>query len=323
MTSGPHRRVAYGRVLLSELDLPELDAAPPGADVEIRILSGEREAVPEADPAQFPHAFLVSNEPWLRYRAERSGHVLLFPGKSWFFVAEGGRTIHVHPGFDLPDLDLRHQLLDQVIPLALGLDLEPVLHASAVVTPWGAVGFLGRSGRGKSTTALHLARQACYPLLSDDALVLRRGPRDVLAVPSYPTVRLWPDTAGPLLSDLIPDAGREEQGEPKQRLRLPKQVAFQRTPHPLRALLLLHRDEEGGQVPSIAPMSGPEAAVVLLEHAYRLELFGQSRAPADFLWQTDLAERLSMAHLTLPDDLSGLMALPSVLQRYLTQLKDR
>jgi hypothetical protein len=50
---------------------------------------------------------------------------------------------------------------------------EPVLHASAVAAPEGALVFAGRSGAGKSTTALELCQG--LPVLDDDMVFLRRG----------------------------------------------------------------------------------------------------------------------------------------------------
>ena len=62
-----------------------------------------------------------------------------------------------------------------------------VLQAGAIDTPLGAIALLGRTGIGKSTLAASLAR-AGFPLIADDFLLLRD---DIVAVPSYPGLRLW------------------------------------------------------------------------------------------------------------------------------------
>ena len=98
----------------------------------------------------------------------------------------------------LPAATLRHLLLDQVLPLALGRMGRMAIHASAVHVPGlGAVAFAGGPGSGKSTLAAALARAGCA-VLSDDCLVIAVRSGGVWAIPSYPGVRLWPDAASRL-----------------------------------------------------------------------------------------------------------------------------
>jgi hypothetical protein len=236
----------------------------------------------------------------------------------WFELLAQGREIRVHPSPILDPLALRHLLLDQVIPLALSLQFQPVLHASAVVTPWGAVAFLGQSGRGKSTTAIHLARQG-WPLLSDDGLVLESRSDGFLAFPSYPAVRLWPDTAGPLLGDLLPEALAPASDSTKRRLRLPASVPVASQPTGLKALFLLEREAARADTvgPTLAPVSGPEATVALLQNSFRLELAGRNRAVDDFGWQSSLAASIPMRRLIVPNELSGLAGLSRLLETFL------
>lgn len=65
------------------------------------------------------------------------------------------------------------------------------LHASAVLIDGHAVGFYGKSGAGKSTTAAVLAQRG-FPLIADDVLGLQVGEdKYVSAVPSFPKIGLW------------------------------------------------------------------------------------------------------------------------------------
>jgi len=57
--------------------------------------------------------------------------------------------------------------------------------------------FVGKSGLGKSTLAAYLAQQG-FPVLCDDFVVLNQQRAHTLVVPSYPGVRLWPDTLSTL-----------------------------------------------------------------------------------------------------------------------------
>jgi hypothetical protein len=94
-----------------------------------------------------------------------------------------------------------------------------LLHSSAVVTPEGAMVFVGHSGAGKSTSAL-MFQEAGYPVLSDDLNILcRRSGR-------------WKVQASPFLSEV-------------------KRVLPGR--HPIRALHFLLQDRENRlEVPSAA-----------------------------------------------------------------------
>jgi hypothetical protein len=67
-----------------------------------------------------------------------------------------------------------------------------VLHASAVVTPLGAVAFAGPSGMGKSVLAVALARRGA-PLLSDEVLPVALAPGGGLprALPLQAEALLW------------------------------------------------------------------------------------------------------------------------------------
>ncbi len=60
--------------------------------------------------------------------------------------------------------------LRQFAPLASSILQRLVLHASAVVTETGVVGFIAESGVGKSTLARYLSRQG-YRLVADDIVV--------------------------------------------------------------------------------------------------------------------------------------------------------
>jgi hypothetical protein len=91
------------------------------------------------------------------------------------------------PGTD-PDLFAR-VLLDQVVPRALDCLGVPVLHASAVAGPRGAVVLVGPSGSGKSTLAALLAMEG-FPLLADDGVRLESSGRQVRVHPTGSRLRL-------------------------------------------------------------------------------------------------------------------------------------
>lgn len=79
------------------------------------------------------------------------------------------------------------------------------LHAGAVEIDGSAVAFLGPPGAGKSTLVASLAGLG-HPVLTDDVLALSERDGRIAALPAYPIVRLWPDSARRLFgaADALP-----------------------------------------------------------------------------------------------------------------------
>ncbi len=135
---------------------------------------------------------LESGETWLQVTREPSHYLLSFPGYADVRVSRDAKQIAFNRAPGMPWTTLEHLLLDQVIPLVLSLTGECVLHCSAVAAPTGALVFAGQAGQGKSTLAAALAMSGC-PLLTDDSLIVRQTGGEIIAVPSYPSLRLWPE----------------------------------------------------------------------------------------------------------------------------------
>ena len=192
---------AYGLTLASALPLPELAAAvAPDAtgapdlaiDLATDCLDGSAwTPLPPPD----------GEGPWLAVAYRAGAHRLRFEGGGTFVVSDGGRRVTVQIGTsDRPDT-LRHLLIDQVIPLALGHMGHVVLHASGVVLKdaESAVAFIGPAGAGKSTLTASLANSGCL-LLADDALVVTGAGSELLATPAYPGYGCgltWPSRLAP------------------------------------------------------------------------------------------------------------------------------
>lgn len=90
-------------------------------------------------------------------------------GVGTFRLRDGGARIDARPDPGIDPALLARVLLDQVVPRALHLQGIPVLHASAVAGPRGAIVLVGPSGSGKSTLAALLAMEG-FPLLADDGV---------------------------------------------------------------------------------------------------------------------------------------------------------
>lgn len=146
-------------------------------------------------------------------------------------------------------------LLDWVIPYVLTTLGYLVLHATAVSIDGEAWGFIGMSGRGKSTMAVALATQG-YPLVADDTFVLDRERTTVL--PSHPTARLLTDSMRSLIDS-------EAQSNDLKTILSQDDLRFQGASLPLGGLFLLN--------PPGALMVGDSSAIdvpALLEQTYIL-----------------------------------------------------
>jgi hypothetical protein len=129
----------------------------------------------------------------------------------------------------------RRALLTKVLACVSVLRGYEALHASAVVSPWGAVAILAPSGVGKTTLAVELLGRG-WPLLSDDVLVLGAGAEGVLAYPATPHLNV---TAG-LADDRVLKRTAFELATLADELWLGVRL-HSRAPSPLRAVCLLER----------------------------------------------------------------------------------
>jgi hypothetical protein len=99
---------------------------------------------------------------------------------------------------------LRHALVDQILPRVLAGDGALMLHAAAVADAGaGAMLVLGDSGFGKSTLSVAFARAGAR-LLSDDCVRLELAGDGVQVIPTYPGIRLRPDSLAALYGDSAP-----------------------------------------------------------------------------------------------------------------------
>ncbi|MFT3925905.1 MAG: hypothetical protein QM778_25400 [Myxococcales bacterium] len=174
--------------------------------------------------------------------------------------------------------EVKRQVLEHLIPRLLSRHYQLVLHASCAVFEHNALGFFARSGSGKSTMALAMAR-AGATILGDDSLVLDRGPDGAMARALWSTVRAFNDSLSTTLEVERPDAESSKivltHGEAAR-------LTFERGAHPLKALYAL---EESDEI-RILPMSPREAMLALLREAYHLE-FDDMKGMAELMARTE------------------------------------
>jgi hypothetical protein len=168
------------------LPCPELRLAPPGRAPDVVARWGEVPPPPPSALAAGPLRQVTPGE-------ARFG----LPGVVRLLV-RGGNEIIVErqPGAD--DAMIRLLLLGTGAALLLHQRGVLPLHASAIVTPAGAVLFMGHSGAGKSTLLNEFLRRG-YPMLAEDLAAVRLDADGVAWVePGVQVTRLWADSAAAL-----------------------------------------------------------------------------------------------------------------------------
>jgi hypothetical protein len=278
-----------GLILSSDVPIPELPRAKGTPYVHVSIGARLRSDVPR----KWCHSWRVRGGPfWMRVAATGSGHIVQFPGFAEFVVTPSDIVCHPHKGVPLGTV--RHLLLDQLIPALLGSRARLVLHASAVDIGARAIGFLGEAGAGKSTLAAALVRGGAS-LLTDDALVIDCAANVPHAVPSYPGLRLWPDSArlvGGWRVRRTPVAHYTR----KQRWS-GAAVPYSNRPLPIEALYVVARGRIRG---GIHLMSARQSIMALVRYSMMLDANDRSTVRFGFELASRLVEQIPVRRLVIP-----------------------
>jgi hypothetical protein len=223
----------------------------------------------------------------------RDGRYLIdLPDIASFVFGREGETVTATPAGAVSADAVRAAYRHHVLPLVLqALGLE-ALHASAVLTRGGVVGFCAPSGGGKSTLAVALSRRG-QPIWADDALALdfSSGTVEAVRVPFQSRLR-------PAARDVL---GEAQPIDPDAR---PARA-------PLSRLCLLTPAPEGPARPStrLAPAA---AFTALLPHAHCFSV--SDRAATRRLVEHYLALAAGVPVVLVPVEWS-LAALPKLVER--------
>jgi len=295
----------YGLTLASAEPLPELQPAEGSIDCRFRLLAA---SPAEPAPVDWFHRWLLPDDTvGLMFAKHEGGYLLRFPGTADFLVSRDGREISSYSPPESAPETVRHLLLDTVLPLTLSLRGALALHAGAIMTPHGAIGFVGPSGRGKSTLTASFCR-AGFRLVTDDCLVVRERSGRICAEPSYPGLRLWPESMHSLY-ETPPPTMRVTPYASKLRLAAGQGgITFENGLVPLRRLFLLAPEVDLGesQEVSISPISPRDAVIELVRYAFKLDVTDRSLLQHEFDRLTRLVKHVPLRRLSFPHDLSRL-----------------
>jgi len=153
------------------------------------------------------------------------------------------------------------------------------LHASAVSVNDSAIAFLASPWSGKTSLAAALIRRQ-HPLISDDIACLDLATQEVLVLPSYPQMRMWPeqlDNFGCRSAGLI----RVWPGVDKWFVPVGPQGfgAFCDQARPLRCIYLPRREESADSV-EISLLQPGEALIELVRFSFLPRTLSAARLEA-------------------------------------------
>jgi hypothetical protein len=241
------------------------------------------EQLPTAEP-DFARWRSCEGEVTATFHRVPGGYLVRFIGRADFTIALDEGVVLCRPATGTPAGAARDLYLNQILPMIRAHQGELIIHASAVAIDGSVAGFVGPTGRGKSTLAAAFAR-AGNPFLSDDGLCLTAVDGRYLASPNRPSFRLWLDSRAAVVDGVALPA---EQEDAKSRVEAGAQLPFQAEALPLGAIYFL--GEGNSAEPTIAALSA-KAGADRADQSNVLSGLGGSRADAASLRSAQPAGR--------------------------------
>ena len=305
----------YGLTLSSTLPFPEL--TPIGsrrAALTFRVAANRFDAHGWRSGPSRPGA---NGKPWLTVATREGAYALRFPDRADFVLLADGRSLVGYRGRRTALGVFRHLFLDQVLPLVLSHGGVTVLHASAFAGEEGAVALIGATGVGKSTLAASFGTDG-WPVIADDAVVLRARRGAIATIPAYPGLRVWPDALAAF--GIGRGARRVSSASDKRRIAAgDRAVTFFRRSAPLRRVYLLDSKRSGrSTLPRIEPLSRRETIIELIKHSYVMDVTDRAHLVEHLDRLTRECAPLGVRRITYPRRFA---ALPAVRAAILADLK--
>ncbi len=268
-------------------------------DIAVRLARRHREQPPTTK--FIAETQLPGGELWRKIWRTEHGFAVVFPGLARFDLsAAGDRVVCTRRSYGVAIVTIRHLLLDQLMPLMLSVRGREALHATAIATRAGVCAFIGPAGTGKSTIAGAFCRAGFVSLADDCLSLVDRGA--IAAVPAYPGLRLWNDTAWAL--GIGADGGRTvAHYTPKRRaFPLANPRDFPLAPIPLARIYRLERSNNGASDASvrIESISPRDALLELVQASFPLDITDRSTLERHFRFMERVVDMVPMKRLVIP-----------------------
>lgn len=258
----------------------------------------------------------TKNTPWFQYARLPDGRDYLRWSQLFeFLVAQDGRRITGHPLRPVSQETFQAYLLTQVLSFALlRMGIES-LHATTVVMDGKGVAFLGDCGYGKSTLAAACLKAGCA-LLTDDQLVLRQRGAQMIAYPGPARIKLMPAIARRLMGPAVD--GFPLNPLTSKRIISLTDAQYASSPVPLKVIYVLRPSRRCRSSRIVTRRLSARAAwYELTRGTFNPVVRDTNRLRTQFVWASQLAERIPIKTLSYP---RALTVLPSVHEAILSDL---
>ncbi len=290
---------AYGLNICSSIPLPEFLSIDSGCDAAIHIRSQE---------GMYKNHFpLELGEDSWNCQIDRQEATLTIKDIGIFHIREG-REIVIMPAPGVEVNLIRLCLVGTVMAILLYQRGLLVLHANVVEVDGWAVGFVGMSGAGKSSTGAALYQRG-HRIIADDVMAVQLDRHNVSVFPGFPQIKLSLEAANSL--------GYAQESlfvlhplEEKRGCRVTSE--FPTTPLPLRCIYLLSE----GTTLDIEPIAPQQSVIELLPHSVPTRWLISGDA-SHFYQCANLAKTIPIYRLKRPRSLELLPELARLVEEHL------
>ncbi len=242
---------SYGLFIKSSINIPELDLIFPEKEFDVFITCAKLTHTSKKD-------YDIKNKSITKIR-NNAHEISIFWNDELLFKVINGQKIITNSNVDINPTFLRSLILGRAMGTLLHQRGFLVLHASAVNINGEAVAFMGWRGNGKSTTTMSLLNSN-YPLISDDVLALKIEDNNVLAIPSFPRIKLRQDIMESFTEEIDPNT----QIHPDIKKHYYEVKNFSSTTIPLKRIYVLEKSYEN----KITNLEYQDAIINLIRHSY-------------------------------------------------------
>lgn len=186
---------------------------------------------------------------------------------------------------------VNHCLYDLIVPRLLAHDGNLVIHGGLSSGPFGVIGFIGQSGRGKSTLVAGLLDFG-LKLMGDDAFIMEPSSNGYDAKRIYASLRLFPDSVDTLFDD-------DRETTLVANYSTKRRVPFSEGPEigPLAALFQLAEPDDDI---SVRRLSMAETCMALVSNSFVLEVDNIEETRAKFRLASQAAQIVPVYELSFP-----------------------
>ncbi len=319
----PHVYTAYGFVIRANRPIDYLLPTPEATEADLLIdFVGDQPLDVSAD-AVITRTRRGRADGWRLPDGGLCTHVLLGSDYIQVVVDSAGCSMRVAQSPTLAPEHVAHYLIGSGMGIVLRVRGLLCLHASVVAYRGQAFLLMGSKGAGKSTTCAALAELGAYPMSDDIAALTRQGTAYQVA-PAYPYIRLRPEVASAIYSDLALTehiwAVQNFTLVDKRYLNLEANgLIYQRDPLPLAAIYFLDSRQPSLEAPEIQPINGLDKLQTLAKHGVARDFFPDQRV-AEFVQLTALANTIPLRRVVRSDDLASVPRIAAALLADITRL---